>query len=162
MGLNLIFVGLLIATCAYAFSRGGAPERVGAGIFAVGCILTVVVASVPLIRFRAVEAGMLMVDIATFIAFVALALKANRFWPIWVSALLGVGVVGHLAKLLSPQVIPWAYQVALTIWSYPILLLVCFGTRAHQQRLKRTGADPSWTTSSPRSGPSRPLAGQMP
>lgn len=159
MGLNLVFVGLLIATSLYAFVRGGAPERIGAASFATACILTVVVASLPAARFRSVELGMLLVDISVFLVFVILALKANRFWPIWVSALLGIGVAGHLARLLSPDVIPWAYQLALTIWSYPILLLVCLGTYAHQKRLAKTGADPSWTRYSAPAGPSMPSAG---
>ena len=134
MGFNVLFVGLLIAICVYAFWRGGAPERIGASIFAAGSVLTVVVASVAPIRFRSVEVGMLIVDVATALAFTILALKANRFWPIWVSALLGLRAIGHLAKLLSPQVIPWAYQVALTIWSYPILLLVGLGLAAVTRR----------------------------
>ena len=51
------------------------------------------------------------------------------------SALLGLGLVGHLAMLLHPRVIPWAYAVVLSIWSYPILLLMAAGTFAHRRRL---------------------------
>ena len=105
-------------------------------------------------RWRGIEFGVFIVDLATFIFFCVLAVRANRFWPIWVSALLGIGVLGSLAMMLHPRVIPWAYAVVLSIWSYPILLLIAFGTHNHRRRLRANGADPSWTRSS--AGPGRP------
>ena len=78
------------------------------------------------------------------------------------SALVGLGLVGHLAMLLHPRVIPWAYAVVLSIWSYPILLLMAAGTYAHQRRLIRNGADPSWTRSSGPPGPPTPPPGPTP
>jgi hypothetical protein len=145
MGVNLFYLVLLIASCVYAFFRGGAPERIGIGIIAGNAVLTFFLVSAPPIRFHGVEVGVFSVDVLAFLGFVALALRANRFWPIWVSALLGLGVLGSLAMLLHPRVIPWAYAVVLSIWSYPILLLVALGTHGHRRRLKRNGADPSWT-----------------
>jgi len=65
-----------------------------------------------------------------------------------VSALLGLGVLGHLARWAGPDAIPWAYAVVLTIWSYPILAIIAIGTFNHQRRLKRLGTDPSWSSSS--------------
>lgn len=148
VAINLFYLFLLIACSAYAFLRGGAPERIGISIIAANAVLTFVAVSAPPVRFQGVEVGVFVVDVVAFLAFVLLALFANRFWTIWVSALLGLGLVGHLAMLSQPQVIPWAYAVVLSIWSYPILLLVIGGTYSHQRRLKQTGADPSWTPSS--------------
>lgn len=162
MAVNYVFLVLLIACCTYAFGRGGAPERIGMAIFAAGSILTFVAVSAPPIRFKGVEVGVLIVDVCVFAGFVALALRANRFWPIWVSALLGLGVLGSLAMLLHPRVIPWAYAVVLSIWSYPILLLVAIGTHCHRRRLTRNGADPSWTRSSVPAGPPMPRPGRKP
>lgn len=157
---NYLFLILLIACSAYAFSRGGTPERIGMAIYAVGSVLTFVVVSSPPVRFRGVEVGVFIVDVLVFLGFVLLALRADRFWPIWVSALIGLGVVGHLAMSLHPRVIPWAYAAVLSIWSYPILLLIVAGTVGHRRRLKRNGADPSWTRSSDPPGPLTPPPGQ--
>ena len=159
MPVNLVYLVLLILCCGYAFVRGAAPERIGAAIVAANAVLSLIAVSAPPVRFQGVEVGVFVVDVAAFIAFIALALLANRFWPIWVSALLGLGVAGHLAMLLHPQVIPWAYAVVLSIWSYPILLTIVMGTRAHRRRLTRTGADPSWTRFSAPPGPTTPGAG---
>lgn len=157
--MNLVFLLLLIATTAYALTFGGTPERIGAALYAAACLFSLAVVSAVPYRFRSVELGIFIVDVLLFIAFVLLALRANRYWPIWVSGLLGLGVLGHLAMMLRPQVIAWAYAAILSIWSYPILLLVCVGTAAHRVRLKRNGADHSWTPSSGRSGRTVPPTG---
>jgi hypothetical protein len=102
-------------------------------------------------EFQNVEFGVLIVDVLLFISFTVLALRANRFWPLWVSALLGLGVLGHLARWLGADVIPWAYAAILSIWSYPILFIIVIGTRNHQKRLARSGVDRSWSSSSARS-----------
>lgn len=146
MGLNLVFVSLLAAVCLYSWWQGGAPEKIGAAIFAAGSALTHAVLAAPPLRFRSVEDGVLVVDTVGFIAFLILALCANRFWTLWVTGLLGVALVGHLAKLFSPGVLPWAYHVVLSIWSYPILALIVAGTWLHQRRLKRHGRDRSWSS----------------
>ena len=162
MAVNYLFLVLLIACCAYAFVRGGAPERIGMAVYAAGSVLTYVAVSAPPIRFKGVEVGVFIIDVCVLISFTVLALRANRFWPIWVSALQGLGVLGSLAMLLHPRVIPWAYAVVLSIWSYPILLLMATGTHFHQRRLKRSGADPSWTPSSAPPGPPTPPPGPKP
>lgn len=158
--MNYYFVALLLVCCVYAFWFGGGPERLGVAIYAISVALTVISASAPPVRWHSVEVGVLIVDVLVFVAFTILAIRAHRFWPIWVSALLGLGVLGHLARWLGPEVIPWAYAAVLSIWSYPILGLIALGTWHHHQRLKRFGADKSWSSFSPRSGP-RPPAGPI-
>ena len=159
MSINLVFLVLLVGGCGYALFRGGAPERAGAVIFGVGSVLTYVAVTLSPLRFRDVEVWVLAVDAATFAAFLVLALRAERFWPLWMTGLLGVGLVAHLAKLLSPGVVPWAYAVVLSVWSYPMLLLLVLGTRGHRKRLTKYGADRSWTTSFTRSGRTKPPPG---
>jgi hypothetical protein len=160
---NYYFVALLIVCTAYALLSGGAPERMGASAYALAVAATHLILLTRAARtqnaeFQSVELGVLVVDVLLFISFTVLALRANRFWPIWVSALLGLGVLGHLARWLGPDVIPWAYAAILSIWSYPILVIIALGTWNHQTRLARYGVDRSWSSSSPRSG-RRPPAG---
>ena len=104
------------------------------------------------------EVGVFIVDVVTFAIFVLIALRANRFWPLWVSAFLGLGVLGHLGRLVGPETFWWAYAVVLTIWSYPIVLLFALGAFLHRRRLTRHGADRSWATSSGPSSPAPPPA----
>ena len=149
--MNYLFLVLLVACCFYAFTRGAAPERIGMAVYATGSVLTFVAVSAPPIRFHGVEVGVFFIDVCVLISLIVVALRANRFWPIWVSALQGLGVLGSLAMMLHPRVIPWAYAVVLSIWSYPILALIALGTVLHRRRLARHGADRSWVSSFGRS-----------
>lgn len=158
--MNYYFVALLILCTGYAFVAGGWPERIGAGSYALASAATHLLLLNRTGRWRDLEFGVLIVDVLLFLVFTALALRANRFWPIWVSALLGLGVLGHLARWAGPDVIWWAYAVILSMWSYPILAIIAVGTWQHQRRLGRFGVDKSWSTSSDRLD-RRPPAGPI-
>ena len=148
---NLIFDFVLLVCCGYALWRGGAPERSGAVIFLIAVVLTRIAISEAASRFSSVELGILIVDLAVLAALLFLALRAERYWPIWLTALHIVGTAGHIVKLADPDTIRRAYAFALAFWSYPQLFLLAIGTYRHQQRLARNGADPSWSTFSARS-----------
>jgi hypothetical protein len=143
----ILFYSALIAGCAYALARGGSPERIGAGILIAGTMLSGLVASSARPGFLVMEAGILLVDTAMLVAFLVLALRSRRYWPLWMTALFAVQAAGHLAKLANPAMMPWAYAVAQGIWSYPIIAVLVIGTRRHQRRLASQGADASWVTS---------------
>ena len=157
---GLAFAILLIACCYLAWRYGGGPERIGVAILTIGSVLTLAVVSAPVSRFHSVEIGILLVDTVALLSFLALALFAERLWPLWVTSLHAVGTAGHAVKLVDPQVIGSAYQFALAFWSYPMLLLIALGTWNHQKRLARFGVDKSWSSFSGRSG-HRPPAGPI-
>jgi hypothetical protein len=156
---NYYFLTLLVACTLYALWAGGAPERIGASVYALSVAATFLIVPAPdHPPWLNLEVGAFVIDAATFIAFIAIALRANRYWPLWVAAFLGIGVLGHVAKLMVPDTFWRAYAVVLTIWSYPILALMVIGALRHRQRLARAGADRSWVSSSDPSGP-MPMAG---
>lgn len=142
----------LIVCCLYALTRGGAPERIGAVIFIVAVILTgLAVSSMEGQAYRSMEVGLLLVDGAMLVAFLILALKSTRFWPVWMSGLQAVQAAAHLPKLADPELIYWAYGAAQALWSYPMMALLGAATWRHQRRIKQLGADKPWRTSSSRS-----------
>lgn len=138
---------VLLALCwIYALVRGGLPEQIGAAIIVIGSQLSVAALSANAARFRSVETGLLVVDVATLISMVFLALRADRYWPLWVAALQVLGTAGHALKFADPEVIRRAYAFILAFWSYPMLALLVSGTWRHQQRLARFGSDQSWSS----------------
>jgi hypothetical protein len=153
---TLVYFALLSGCCLYTALRGGPPERIGAAILTVGSILTLVTLSSNAQIYRSLELGVFLVDVATLLAFLALALRANRLWPLCITALQLVGTAGHAVKLADPQVLPYAYAIALRFWSYPMMLMLLVGTWNHQKRLARFGVDKSWSSFSHRSGPPPP------
>jgi hypothetical protein len=141
-----VYFAILLACWAYSLWRGGGPEKVGASIIGIGSILSEALVSAAPIRFSGVEMGVFAVDVATLVACVALALVAERFWPLWVAALQLIGTAGHAVKLVDASIIRLAYAIILAFWTYPMLLLIVVGTHRHQVRLARAGGDKSWST----------------
>lgn len=134
--MNYFFLILLIVVTAYAFVAGGGPERIGAAAYLAGTEATHF-ALAPHVghRWLQVETGVFIVDVITLLAFAVLALRSDRFWPIWVSALLGLAVLGHFARWwMGSEIVWYAYAFVSTIWSYPILALIALGTWNHQHR----------------------------
>ncbi len=148
-----LYYVLLVSCWLYAHLKGGLPERAGATILAIGSTLTMVAVSSFDRRYVSLEFGVFLVDVATLLAFLMLALRAERYWPLWVAAFQVIGLAGHGVKLMDPDVIRRAYAFAMQFWGYPMLLLITLGTWRHQQRLARFGADRSWSSSSSRSDP---------
>lgn len=141
-----VFFAMLALCCGYAWFRGGAPERAGAAIFAVAALLSTFMVSGRPTRFVSVELGVFAVDVAMLLALLVVALRAERFWPLCVTALQVIGTAGHAVKLADPQVFPLAYAIILALWSYPMLIVLAVGTWNHQRRLTRYGADKSWSS----------------
>jgi hypothetical protein len=161
----LIFYALLLLACGYAGWRGGAPERLVAVILVAGTAATW---GVTMGRgggradhFLDLETSVLLVDAAMLVALLAVALLADRFWPLWITALQGFGVVSHIAKAIAPEILPNVYQIVQAFIAYPGLLLLIAATRWHRRRLREDGADPSWSTSWRSSTPRVPASVPM-
>ena len=131
----ILFWPLLILTCGYALYRGGRYER----IVALVCFAATVVSMNihPLQgRYANVDTGELFVDSAVLLAFVAVALQSDRFWPLWLAGLQLTSSSAHFLKAIEPDLIPHAYAAAVRFWSYPMLLILAVGTWRHARRMR--------------------------
>lgn len=141
----ILFNVVLVTVCGHALLRGGAPERIAAILFPVASLLTVVAAPEWRWPSDGVNWGVLAVDVTLLAALVALALYANRFWPIWASAFQGFALLGHVSAVAAPGLAPVVYATMLAVAGYPILGLLAIGTARHH-RLRRAGAiHPDWS-----------------
>lgn len=135
---NLYWTLLFIVT-AYAFLVGTNEQRVVAAACVLASIASIFVDSIDA-RFEDVEVGVFMVDVSLLILLIAVALRSNRFWPLWIAGLHLTGVFAHFAKLLRFDLMPAAYAIATQFWSYPIMLILMVAVWRAQQR---RGQDPS-------------------
>ncbi len=128
-----IFIPVLAAVILYAFWRGGRDERIVAAICLAGTVATLLFVSPLSLRYKGVEQGMALVDLAVLAGFVAVALQSRRFWPLWVAGLQLTTAFGHGLKIIDSDLLPQAYGAALQFWGYPILVILAFGTwRGHR------------------------------
>jgi hypothetical protein len=133
----LIFIPLLAAVCFYAWLRGGPDERIIATTCLAGTAATLLAISPLHQRYSGVEEGLMLVDLAVLVGFVVVALRSDRFWPLWVAGLQLTTSIGHLLKGIDQELLPRAYGAALQFWSYPILLILVVGTYRRHRRLQQ-------------------------
>ncbi len=137
----LAYFLVLFAVCGYAFARGRSDERFAAGVCIVASIASVVVMSPLTGRYSGIEAGVFIVDLLALAGFVAIALRTDRFWPLWVAGLQLTTLVAHLLKAIQLDLMPHAYAAAARFWVYPIFLIIVIGTwRSHQRVLNEQQA----------------------
>lgn len=123
----LIFFGLVLAVLLLAWLRGRSDERWAAITCLVGALLTLATVPDLPVRFDHFQAITFAIDCGVLIAFVVIALRSDRFWPLWVAGLQLTTTVVHLLKLIAPDLMPFVFGAALAFWSYPILLLIGVG-----------------------------------
>ena len=140
-----VFSSILAATCGYALWRGGAPERAAAIFFAVGFLATYALPFDKASSFHRVERGNLLVDLAMLVALLAISLRANRFWPMWVAAVQLLAVAIHGVKAYDPTLVAWLYNVASGKISYPMVAMLAIGVARHRERITAYGSDPDWS-----------------
>ena len=140
----LLFWTYLLLICGYAFWRGRRPERIAAAACLAATITTVLVIPPVNLRYSSPDLTLLAIDLAMLAVFTAIALRSDRFWPLWVAGLQLTMTMSHLMKALAPALIPKVYAAASVFWSYPILLVILVGTwRTHRRAMARRESGPS-------------------
>jgi hypothetical protein len=141
----IFFLILLFTVLIYALWKGGAPERWIAVQLIVAMIASLAVVSGGDAAFRTIEIETAIVDSILFAGMLVVALHADRYWTLWITAFQLIQVLAHLPEILVPQLLPEVYGLIISVWSYPMLLLLFAGTYRHQQRVMRFGNDKSWS-----------------
>ena len=131
-----IFWALLLASCGYALWRGNKDAR-AVGLICIGATIATRFAVSPIsVRYSSVELGLFVIDAAVLVGFIAVALRSDRFWPLWVAGLQLTTSTAHLMKAVDEHLLPIAYGAAVALWSYPILVILAVGTWRSHRRLR--------------------------
>ena len=131
---------VLLAVAGYAFARGRFDERWAAATCIAATIGTRLVHSPLTTRFSSVEIGVMVVDLLAFAAFTAIALRSERFWPLWVAGLQLTTMLAHFLKAIEIDLVPHVYAAAARFWVYPIFLIIVVGTWRSHKRASQTFA----------------------
>lgn len=128
---------VLLAVSVYAFARGRLDERWAAAICIAATIGTRLLHSPLSSRFSNVEIGVLVVDCMALLGFTLIALRSERFWPLWVAGLQLTTIIAHFLKAVELDLMPQVYAAAARLWVYPIFLIIVIGTsRGHRRRMR--------------------------
>ena len=152
----IFFVLLLAATAIFAAVRGGAPERLIALVITVEAVLDLPFAlALEASPFQSFSPALFALDAVSLSLFLAIALFANRLWPLVVASLQIIVVTGHLAGLIGEgmQRADWA------LTQFPIFLQLValnFGILAQRRRRLAEIFAPDWTYYPGKHGDERP------
>jgi len=132
----VIYTILLLGVCGYAFWRGRSDERLAAAVCLIASVASLALLGPARLRYSGVEIGVFAVDLFTLAAFTYVALRSDRFWPLWISGLQLTTSVGHVLKAIDSHLVPFAYGAALRVWSYPILIILAVAVWRGQRRMR--------------------------
>lgn len=145
-------VSMLLAAAIWRW--GGSPERWLIGIFLGAMVLPVYIFQWFGLG-KAMEVGpyapaVMLIDIFAGILFVAVALQANRNYPLWIAGFQLVAVGGHLVRSLDDLVSPLAVAFLVVGPAYCQLLVLLVGFARHVLRKRRFGNYRAWRLAAPR------------
>ena len=146
-------MALLLALVLLALWRGAGPERWSALVF-VGLLIVDRLYHQISGRgalYGAMDIGHFCMDLVATVAFVAIALRANRIYPLWLAGLQVTAVISHIIRAISPAIAGGAYSILMILPSYFQIVVFGVGIVLHLRRIKKQPHYRSWLTSSPRS-----------
>ena len=138
----LIFWTLLVVTCGYALWRGRKYEQLAALVCIIASVTSVLARAPVHARYANVELGDLLIDTFVLLSFVVIALRSDRFWPLWVAGLQLTLSMSHVFKVIEPDLLPRAYAVAERFWSYPTLMIIAVAAWRQHRRGAAARAGP--------------------
>jgi hypothetical protein len=84
-----------ILVCGYALWRGGIPERIASAVLLADWLVT------PIIDVNSdlmqIHLGVFAFDAILGIVLLVLALKSDRYWPLWMTGFQGFELLMHVA-----------------------------------------------------------------
>lgn len=136
-----LFWILTVACWVYALRCGGLTARWGFVLFVLGVVATMFAQGLadrqglePI--WTGVNLPLFLVDFLYLVGLYVLALKSDRYWPIWSAGFQLVSVLTHLGPLIDPETRPTLYRGLESVWVLPILLTMIIGIakdRRHPQ-----------------------------
>lgn len=131
-------VALLLLVAVFAWKWGGKPERhVALILFG---MLVVNTGNAMLVghwtRYHAIPWFRVGLDIVGLGLVLAIALRADRWWPLWVGSVQLLSVLAHLLRVLHAEIPPLVYAI-MERWPFMIATVITgMGTYLHARRAR--------------------------
>ena len=153
-----MFAGLALLAAALVWGAG--PEKASAGTFAYMLLVNFPLHWIlgPGRHYSTVDYGVLFTDATAAAMFLAIALRANRMYTLWLAGLQMISLASHPIREIDARMLPLAYSVMSIAPSYLELIVIAGGLACHVRRVRRYGPYRSWLSSSSRS-PARAASG---
>lgn len=121
---NVVTYGTLALALFFSAKWGGREEKLTAYAFSLAAIGSRVSNTN---KYANVETGILAIDTLLLLALVAIAMRSDRFWPLWAAGFQMVAVCVHIAGFAKTDNSDWAYAIAVNFWSFPVIFALLCG-----------------------------------
>lgn len=135
---SLLFLTAAIPAIVYAVRCGGQPERLTAAMIALAILATT---AVPRETYLELVWPLLLIDVLLLAGLTAVALCADRYWPLYFAATHLLTVALHGVRVYDPELLPTVYARLGGQLGYPTLVILIVGTWRHVRR----GAEVDWS-----------------
>jgi len=122
----LLFWSLVLLCGGFAAAYGGRAGRRIALIYFAACLATSWVTRDELAWLHP-HLPAFAVDLVLLGALGWVALRSDRWFPVWFTGLHLVAVTSHLASIVAPEFSPRVYFLVQALWSIPMLLTLAIG-----------------------------------
>jgi len=129
----------VLLVCFFALTKGGHPERIGAIVVLCGWFLSILAQRY--LGYVATQWPVLLIDLTALAAFVALAWKAPRTWPVWASAFQLLSVASHVMVLMKLRPEISAFYTVVNMAGYGIIIALGVGTFFAWQERRAAGVE---------------------
>lgn len=136
LSLQILYNVTLLLVTAIVILFGGKAERVGIAVVFVASLATWAAQELPVFDWASSRWPLITVDLVALAALFALAVRSDRFWPLWTTALHLIGTTTHLVFMFAPQQLLRAYGIMQGFWAYPIFVCLLIGCLRYQQNLR--------------------------
>ena len=130
----LLFYTLLVGAAGAAWRMGGTPEPPAAAMLVAATVASKLVAWPLYGRFAQFEAALFVVDVLLLAGLLAVALTADRYWPLWLTPFHAYTVVAHLGRLASPDTFAAVYLSNSALMADPVMTGLIAGSWRHRRR----------------------------
>lgn len=121
----------LVVTVAAGLWLGRWPERLGAGAMLVAWLATAL--SLNGTQLWGPQWGVMVIDVLLLAVLLFIALRSDRWWPLWACGFHALNVVLHLAVMADPKIWGRAYFVAGNAFSYLVMAALLIGVLGRQR-----------------------------
>lgn len=118
-----VYPTVVLATTVLVCTRGGRDEKIAHGAWTVGWILS-------MMNYRYgndPQWAIMPIDCAILVVTTFVALRSERYWPLFTAGFSLLLVGTHVAKIVDPTISGWAYLSCGILWSYLAVFSIAYG-----------------------------------
>lgn len=117
---------IVVAVLGFAFWKGEEPERIGAGVYLVAWLASMLVQSDS--GLYAWQPAIFALDCVILAVLVGLSWKSGRSWPVWASGFQLLVLMGLIVPWLDLRPPAWSYIAVVNLGTYGVLACMAVGT----------------------------------